>query len=196
MFRSSFRRSRRGRLPWLRFALIVLGILFIIDLVRIKFVGPSVPGVSPSFVPKDRVFIASIHWNNEAILRSHWNAAILNLVQHLGPENVYVAILESGSWDDSKGALRELDAELEQLGVERSVELEQQTHKDEIERLPATGEPGWVWTSRGRKELRRIPYLSTLRNRLLRRMRELAERRVQTRVFDKVLWLNDVVFTV
>jgi hypothetical protein len=80
----------------------------------------------------ERVFITSIHWNNEKNLRSHWNKAVVDLVKYLRPANVFVAILESGSWDDSEGALRELDAQLAQMDVPRSIMLEDITHNDEI----------------------------------------------------------------
>jgi hypothetical protein len=43
-----------------------------------------------------RIFIASIHWNNEAILRSAWNQALLDLVECLGSNNVFVSVYESG----------------------------------------------------------------------------------------------------
>jgi hypothetical protein len=89
----------------------------------------------------ERVFIASIHWNNEKILRSHWNKAVVDLVKYLRPANVHVAILESGSWDDSKGALRELDAQLAQMDVPRSIMLEDTTHEDEISRCSLHGLP-------------------------------------------------------
>jgi len=122
----------------------------------------------------------------------------LDLVRHFGAENVYVSIIEGGSWDDTKGALRDLDLELERMGVERSIEMDETTHKDEIERIPDPNEEGWIWTSRERKELRRIPYLSGIRNRVTDKLRYLAERTdgKGKRSFDKILWLNDVIFTV
>jgi len=49
------------------------------------------------------------------------------------------------------------------LGVQRSIELLETTHKDEIGHRPEPDEEGWIWTSRGRKELRRISYLSICR---------------------------------
>ncbi|KAK6613168.1 hypothetical protein H4I95_01512 [Botrytis cinerea] len=97
---------------------------------------------SDAVTSKDRIFIASMHWNNELILRSHWSAALLDLVRHLGVDNVYISIVESGSWDNTKGALRDLDVELEKLGVERSIELLNITHKDEVERVPDPDEEG------------------------------------------------------
>ena len=138
-----------------------------------------------------RIFIASLHWNNEAILRNDWNDAIVQLVSHLGAENVFVSVYESGSWDDSKGALRELDARLDALGAPRNITLSNVTHEDEISVQPA--QEGWIDTSRGRRELRRIPYLARLRNWSLSILEDLARQGV---VFDTILFLNDVVFTV
>lgn len=140
---------------------------------------------------RERLFIASMHWNNEAILRSHWNDAVVELARTWGPENVFVSVYESGSWDDSKDALRDLDSRLDRLGVPRNITLSDTTHEDEVSAPPAGD--GWIDTSRGKKELRRIPYLARLRNFTLRPLEELTEQGVG---FDKVLFLNDVVFTV
>lgn len=139
----------------------------------------------------ERLFIASMHWNNEAILRSHWNDAVVELARAWGPENVFVSVYESGSWDESKDALRDLDVRLGQLGVPRNITLSETTHEDEIS-APPEGD-GWIKTSRGKKELRRIPYLARLRNFTLRPLEHLTELGIG---FDKVLFLNDVVFTV
>jgi hypothetical protein len=83
-------------------------------------------------------------------------------MREINVENIYISIYESGSWDDSKGALRELDFELERLGVPKIIMLDETTHIDEIGKPPAAS--GWIDTLRGKKELRRIPYLSKLRN--------------------------------
>ena len=138
-----------------------------------------------------KLFIASTHWNNEAKLHNFWNQAVLDLAEHLGPDNVYISIYESGSWDDSKGALRMLDQDLERLGVQRTIVLEDTTHASELAKPP--GEEGWVDTPRGRRELRRIPYLAKLRNLSLKPMEKMALNGVR---YDKVLFLNDVAFTV
>lgn len=140
-----------------------------------------------------------MHWNNEAIIRSHWSAAVLELVRYYGPENVYVSIEESGSWDNTKGALRELDADLEKLKVPRTIVLSERTHRDDCERIPAEDEQGWIRTGREREmELRRIPYLAGIRNKVMTRLTSLAEGKdgQPKRTFDKILWLNDVAFTV
>ena len=191
-----FTRHRLFRKPGLhRRALLSLSICFIVwTVLEVLFIQHRVSVVDriPSTPPHqfERIFIASTHWNNEAILRSHWNNSIVQLVKTWGPENVFVSIHESGSWDDTKGALRELDLELDRLGVRRNLTLSETTHQDEISAPPSDG---WIDTPRGRKELRRIPYLARLRNLTLRPLEDLARNDI---VFDKVLFLNDVVFTV
>ena len=186
---------RRFRRTWIKLLIAYATIVLTWDTVWLLRTPPPerVP-TSHTLPPHERYFIASIHWNNEGILRSHWNNAVLDLVKHLGAENTYVAVLEGGSWDNSKGALQELEIELSSLGVPHTVTLEKMTHKEEISRVPTPDEPGWVWTSRGRTERRRIPYLANLRNRVMAQMAQAND--TDSRPFTKVLWLNDVVFTV
>lgn len=140
---------------------------------------------------RERVYIASMHWNNAKILERHWNDAVVGLAQELGPENVFVSVYESGSWDKSKEVLKGLDERLGELGVSRNITLSPKTHKDEVNAAPA--DEGWVETPKGGTELRRIPYLAALRNRTLRDLLEIYDQGIE---FDKVLFLNDVVFTV
>jgi hypothetical protein len=186
------KRSLRLR-PLLKRLLQIAGILIlaqsIVDYRRSR--APTTVAETGTALNQEKVFIASIHWNNEKILRSHWVPALLELVAHLGEENVYVSVQESGSWDDSKGALRELDQALGKAGVRRRIILDDTTHADEIAKTPA--EDGWIRTSRGVKELRRVPYLARLRNLVLQPMEELA---AMGEAFDRVLFVNDVVFTV
>lgn len=72
------------------------------------------------------------------------------------------------------------------------VDISEVTHKDEIEKGDKD-QAGWIETPRGKKELRRIPYLAKLRNKTLQDLIDLYKKGV---TFDKVLFLNDVVFTV
>ncbi|KAJ8070690.1 hypothetical protein OCU04_001061 [Sclerotinia nivalis] len=189
---------------WIRLVTFLLFIVLSIDFLLTISLNPPLTRVSTSstssdnIIRKDRIFIASIHWNNELIIRSHWSAAVLDLVRYFGTDNVYISIIESGSWDNTKNSLRDLDMELEKLGVERSIEILESTHKDEVERIPESNEEGWIWTSKGKKELRRIPYLAKLRNRAMEKLKQLAERTdgQGKRSFDKILWLNDVIFTI
>jgi hypothetical protein len=139
----------------------------------------------------ERIYIASIHWNNGPVLRDYWNDAVVKLAETIGPENIFVSVFESGSWDDSKAALFDLDNALDRIGVRRNITVSDVTHADEIAAPPA--EYGWIDTPRGRKELRRIPYLSRLRNISLQPMYDLLREGV---TFDRILFLNDVVFRV
>ena len=193
MWFTSFRRSSKQRL-----GRILLAAFVALNFHETLYVRRSLGSAqlktpdSQSIDQNEKIFIVSTHWNNEAILRGYWGMAVLGLVQHFGPHNVYISVYESGSWDDSKGALRELDQRLESLGVRRTIVLDPTTHVDEIGKPPAP--EGWIETPRGRKELRRIPYLSRLRNEALKPLKELAHKNGSK--FDKILFLNDVIFTV
>lgn len=191
MFQTSFRRSRRSR--YIRATLLILFISVAIDFFSLTWsLSQRPPLPTPeSYDRSQKIYIASIHWNNEAILRSSWIEAVVDLAKYLGPDQVYVSVYESGSWDDSKGALRLLDSRLEELGVNKTIILNESTHADEIAQVPAPS--GWIDTPRGRKELRRIPYLSRLRNLSLKPLADLAANNI---TFDKILFLNDVVFSV
>jgi hypothetical protein len=154
----------------------------------------------PSINITERIYIASLAWNDEEILREYWIPALLDLVSHCEKGDIYVSILESGSWDGTKDALRGLDTELEKLGVERSVVLSDRTREDEINPVPAEVEKGWIWSTKGRIEMRRLPFLASTRNTAMEKLRELAVRSDAEgglKTFDKVLWLNgDVIFKV
>ena len=139
----------------------------------------------------ERIYIASIHWNNEQILRNYWNDAILQLAETFGPENIYLSVFESGSWDDTKGALYELDRSLDSLGVARNITVSEITHDDEI--LAPPTKYGWIDTPRGSRELRRIPYLARLRNLSLQPLYTLLAEGI---IFERILFLNDVIFQV
>lgn len=66
----------------------------------------------------------------------------------------------------------------------------------ELQNFPEEGEDrsGWIFTGRGKSgwEIRRIPYLAKLRNKAMEPLRGLSP----GEKFNKVLWINDVVFTV
>ena len=188
---TSFRRTSRGRF-W-RGAAVLLGVFFAIDFIRLSWNGSHQPGKNVISIPTPApsIYVASIFWNSAAILHSNWNDAVLELAEKLGAEKIYISIYESGSWDDSKHVLRQLESVLVTRNIRHRIILDETTHQDDITRLPAA--EGWVRTPRGRTELRRIPYLSKLRNKTLEPLVELA---VNGTTFDKVLFLNDVAFEV
>lgn len=183
------RRSRKNWIP--RTVLFLFVAWCILDIARYHFLQFSPISTQRSTAQHDqRIFIASTHWNNEAILKNYWNDAILQLVQHFGTDNVFVSIVESGSWDNSKQVLRELGKELESIGAQFQIILDEATHEQEIAKTPA--QTGWIDTPRGRKELRRIPYLARSRNLSLEPLHTLAQKGT---TFNRILFLNDVIFT-
>ncbi|KAF2654125.1 glycosyltransferase family 69 protein [Lophiostoma macrostomum CBS 122681] len=177
------------RHPALRLLLIVL---IVLDTVHVLHIASRQHAASLQKPPRNtkRIYIASQHWNTAQVLRDRWNDALVNLVQQLGSENVFISIFESGSYDDTKDALRELDEALGELKVERSIILSDVSHKDEIEKQPT--EHGWIKTPAGDTELRRIPFLSNLRNEVLKPLHVRSESGER---FDTILFLNDVVFS-
>lgn len=190
--RSFRRRFLRQRMLLLTFAFIILFDAYNILSYRPKPVRTT---TLPAHLANEKIFIASICRNSEYMLRLYWSDALLKLVTHLGPQNVFISIYESGSQEDTKGALRELEASLNALGVENRITLgmtveEQST---EVGNVPED-KTGWIFTGRQEKgwEVRRIPYLANLRNKAMEPLAEME----QKRRFDRVLWINDVVFTV
>jgi len=131
------------------------------------------------------------------MLRLYYNDRLTDLIQHLGPQNVFVSIVESGSQEDTKGALSELEGKLNALGVEHRISLginvTEQT--ESLKKVPKEGEDrtGWIFTGRGEQgwEVRRIPYLAALRNQAMEPLEEMKDKLK----FDRVLWINDVVFS-
>lgn len=143
------------------------------------------------FPAPGQVFITGIFWNNEGVLRETIVPALLELSSYLGHGNVFISLHESGSGDGTKVVLRELDAELEKRGVERRISMSNTTHEDVLS--DADKSSGWI-TPPGstQKEFRRIPFLARERNVALEPLSELA---ASGQTFDKVLFINDVVFS-
>jgi Cryptococcal mannosyltransferase 1 len=136
-----------------------------------------------------RVFIASLLKDNEDVLRAGWSDAIVNLTCALGPENVWVSVHESGSQDGTRKELQELDHRLKELGAGHGITMAD-VDEDMRNMIPKDG-PGWI-DVRGRRTLRRIPWLAELRNMNIEPLRATTGK---NGLFDKVLFLNDVVFT-
>lgn len=141
------------------------------------------------------IYIASAQYNSDVILKAHWIPSLLQLVKELQAVGltVYVSIYESGSEDGTKDTLSKLAASLKTLSIDHTVYLGNETHAAAIEKsLSPTSTSGWLRTRYG-KELRRIFYLADIRNRALEPLRALNQAGIS---FDKVLYLNDVVYSV
>jgi hypothetical protein len=193
-------RSFRRRFLRPRIVLLTLILILLLDAYTITAYRPSPSRTNtlPSHLKDEKIFITSIFRNSEYMLRLYWSSALISLVKHLGPQNVFVSILESGSQEDTKGALRDLERSLNEIGVENSISLGEDVYQQYNHLLAVPGpeedRTGWIFTGRGEKgwEVRRIPYLADLRNRVLEPLLAMEHRRR----FDRVLWINDVVFTV
>ncbi|KAK0103309.1 hypothetical protein ONS95_005339 [Cadophora gregata] len=179
--------------------LLTLAFLFLLDAFSLISSRP-VPirrSSLPAHLKDQKIFIASMFRNSEYMLRLYYNDRLIDLIQHLGPQNVFVSIIESGSQEDTKGALKELKGKLDALGVTHKISLGMNVTEqmESIKKVPKEGEDrtGWIFTGRGEPgwEVRRIPYLAALRNQA---MEPLAEMR-DSRKFDRILWINDVVFS-
>lgn len=141
------------------------------------------------------IYIASVQYNSDVILKAHWIPSLLQLVKELQEVDltVYVSIYESGSEDGTKDTLSKLKASLNTLSINNTVYLDNETHAAAIVKaLSPTSTSGWLRTRYG-KELRRIFYLADIRNRALEPLRALNQAGVR---FDKILYLNDVVYSV
>lgn len=128
-----------------------------------------------------------------------WSDTLLELVQVLGTQNVFVSIVKSGSLYNTKDFLHYLDYKLGELHVERSVMMSNWSHADELNRTNKAGVfhfPEYTGHnendgSRREWEVRRIPFLAKERNRGLEPLVEMGN---QGKRFDKILVLNDVVY--
>lgn len=210
----ALRRLRHNRRP----VLVVLALLFLLDALvllhnrprttRVVLTSPSAPQAA---VPNPgSLFIVSVHRNTGKILPA-WSAAVLALLDHLLAANananangqqheIYFSALESGSQDDTKQKLTELQAHLDARGVPNTISLGMTVWEqlDEMWARPdpqGPRQPGWIWNEEDQVyDLRRITYLARERNRAMEPMWELERQRGLK--FDKVLWLNDVIFDV
>jgi hypothetical protein len=153
----------------------------------------------PGAVRSDKIYIQAQFWTSALALYNGWSDTLLELVQVLGKEKVFVSIVESGSLDNTKEFLQYLDYKLGELGIERSVMLSDWSHADELNRTNEAGVfhfPEYAGHnendgSRREWEVRRIPFLARERNRGLEPLVEMGK---NGKRFDKILVLNDVVF--
>ena len=171
------------------FALILLDILFSYKSTypRLETTnrGQELTGVK-------NVYLASSQWNSGKLLEEHWVPSLLQLISDLGVANVsvFVSIYENGSWDSTKAVLQQLRQTLESSGVQHSVNIDDTSHEQIIARNASSS--GWLDTAYGR-EMRRIPYLASIRNEALKPLYTLSQSGAK---FDKILYINDVVFSV
>ncbi|PKY46466.1 hypothetical protein RhiirA4_461329 [Rhizophagus irregularis] len=86
----------------------------------VYFIHSSTTDPPPYNLPQQKIFIAANFYNNESIL-SNFSEQLLELIQILKQENVYVSIFENGSKDNTKFFLHTLQSTLNNIGVENTV---------------------------------------------------------------------------
>ena len=190
-------------LKYLKVLLAFLLIVQFVDISRDLFFRPRPLSIRPTVQSSaqdlvnqqhtNSLYIASSQYNSETLLREQWIPSLVQLVKELQSVNVtvYVSIYESGSVDGTKAALSELGKSLKDLKVDHMIKLDEGTHATAIATTLATPH-GWLRTLYG-KEMRRIVYLADVRNKALKPLQNLNNAGV---TFDKILFLNDVVFSV
>jgi hypothetical protein len=154
----------------------------------------------PSPIRGEKIYIQAQFWTSAVSLYNGWSDTLLQLCQILGPDNVFVSIVESGSLDNTKEFLQYLEYKLGEADVERSIQMSNWSHADELNRTNEEGVlhfPQYAGQDandgkRREWEVRRIPFLARERNRGLEPLVEMGR---QGRRFDKILVLNDVLYT-
>ena len=189
----------RRRIRAVRYALFAVFVVLTLDL--FLSYQSSYPHISSVTTARDltglqSVYIASTQWNSGKLLQEHWIPSLLQVVKGFKDANiaVFVSIYENGSWDDTKSILRQLRQTLEDSGVRHEIVIDDTSHEQVIANARAqnASDSGWLKTAYG-KEMRRISYLAKVRNKALKPLARLNEEGI---TFDRVLYINDVVFSV
>ncbi|KAJ7142006.1 cryptococcal mannosyltransferase 1-domain-containing protein [Mycena crocata] len=117
----------------------------------------------------EKIYIAAMFYNNDNLL-PYWITEVTKVIYYLGPDNVFVSIVESYSSDTTADLLEEFDRKLEKMGVSRRI----RTRDTSIER-PASMDTAPP----------RIQYLAAVRNLVM-------EPLVARGGYTRVLFSNDV----
>lgn len=134
-----------------------------------------------NFQPKvDRVFIAALLHNNEDIV-TEWSSGVLSLARAF--PRAYVSVYESGSSDKTPSELSKLRKKLTLNGLQNTIITgDLGASLGGIPFIPGDANSG-----------NRIAYLARLRNLVLQ---PLLDQKVKGITYDKVIFLNDVLFCV
>ncbi|KAK7897651.1 hypothetical protein LTR67_004281 [Exophiala xenobiotica] len=126
---------------------------------------------------QQKVFIAASLSDKEGKLFSgNWGKNVLELIQLLGPENAFLSIYVNDSGPESKRTFEEFG---QHVPCDHALVFEDHLDWDQLEHLNLPD---------GSKRVKRIEYLSEVRNRALRPLE------TSTTMFDKLLYLNDIYF--
>ncbi|KAJ5915007.1 hypothetical protein N7504_003890 [Penicillium tannophilum] len=126
----------------------------------------------------EKVFIAaSLYDRGGELAGGQWGIQLLQLIDMIGDQNVFVSIYENDSGADGESALRELER---QITSQKDIVFEE--HLDP-KSLPTVTIPG------GDHRVKRIEYLAQVRNKALKPLTDDPNTR-----YDKLLYLNDILF--
>ena len=127
---------------------------------------------------REQIFIScALYDKNGHLAGGTWGDTILQLIDILGPDNVFLSIYENDSGEAGTNALAEFKAK---VNCDNEIVSELHVPPDPFPtvRLPD-----------GSERHKRIPYLAEMRNRALRPLDKYSKK-----TYDKVLILNDVFF--
>lgn len=131
----------------------------------------------------EKVFISvSLYDKNGHLADGPWGQTLLDLIQFIGPDNVFLSIYENDSGEAGATALKHLEQKLTCRH-----KIVNDAHVP-IEDFPTIRMPD------GTDRVKRISYLSEMRNRALRPLDISDGPELGIERFDKILFLNDVVF--
>ncbi|KAH9907579.1 cryptococcal mannosyltransferase 1-domain-containing protein [Xylariomycetidae sp. FL2044] len=139
---------------------------------------------------KEQIFISvSLFDAGGALARGRWGSDLEELIGLLGPENVYLSIYENDSGPEGSAALAALKRRLQ-----CAHEIVNDAHVD-----VGGGDFPSVTLADGSRRVKRLAYLSEMRNRALRPLDRFITAEDGTgvaavREFDKVLFMNDIAF--
>lgn len=128
-------------------------------------------------ISDQKVFIAaSIFDKSGDLAGGHWGENVVKLIHLLGPENVYLSVYENDAGPEAKAALEELQKKVE---CEHTLRFDDHLSLDEVRHVTLPD---------GSDRVKRLDYLAEVRNRALQPLDNAFVR------YDKLLYLNDVVF--
>lgn len=126
---------------------------------------------------REKVFIAA-NIVDERLIRGPWGERVVELVELLGKDNVFLSIYENDSGPGTKAALQELGKKVQCKTAIISDHIDLSTFPT-IQVLP------------NEERVKRIDYLAHVRNKAI----EPLARNTTGMHFDKLLFLNDIVFS-
>lgn len=131
----------------------------------------------------EKIFISvSLYDKDGHLADGQWGQTVLELIHILGPDNVFISIYENDSGPEGARALEHFQQKLTCRH-----KIVNDAHVP-VEDFPTVRMPN------GEDRIKRIPYLSEMRNRALRPLDKFDEKELGFKQFDKILFLNDVVF--